>query len=362
MKTIEVLQGQAGFNKIINGDFTHWRRGTTFTSLANDTYSVDRLATYVSGPTHDVVQSTDVPSFAESGYPFQYSYKLTSTGAYTPTTTGYGGPEHRVEGYNYNSLINKTNTLSFWVKNSVAGTYSISLRSSSFGSSYVIPYTVDQVNTWERKVLTFTHEDLYGTWDHSTGIGLRILWSLTVNTDSGTSTTEQWLSGNSFGILGQTNFYENTGNVFYLTGVMLHEGKSALDTFIPSSGGFIQNELILCQRYYYHTKSDSHPSTGDNYLRMPAMYHTYQTPAASAWEWLVRDHPTLMRIAPSFNVYDTLGNVGKVTVFASQGGSLVADRPVYSVYADTININVTQYTESNSRYGFCCNYECDAEL
>ena len=35
--------GQAGKNKIINGNFNIWQRGTTFSSPANEAYTADRF-------------------------------------------------------------------------------------------------------------------------------------------------------------------------------------------------------------------------------------------------------------------------------------------------------------------------------
>jgi len=61
--------GQAGKNKIINGDFGIWQRGTTFTNLTAGAYSADRWIVQTSNNTIDVSRSTFTPGTAPvAGY------------------------------------------------------------------------------------------------------------------------------------------------------------------------------------------------------------------------------------------------------------------------------------------------------
>ena len=106
----------AGKNKIINGDFGIWARGTSFTSVpSTKTFTADRLYTQRdgTGATVDVSQQTFTPGTAPvSGYEGTYFLRFNQSVAGSGST--------------YNSLIQKiedvrifagqTVTFSFWAK------------------------------------------------------------------------------------------------------------------------------------------------------------------------------------------------------------------------------------------------------
>lgn len=127
---------QGGFsfkNKIINGDFNTWQRGTSFTSSSVNEYSADRFRT--EGYSHNSVISrqtftvgqTDVP-----GYPTYFCRIASST---TVSAGQYWALQQRVETPQVMSGSG-TYTLSFWVKSTTsvaagAFTYGIDGRQST---------------------------------------------------------------------------------------------------------------------------------------------------------------------------------------------------------------------------------------
>jgi len=285
MKTIEVLQGQAGFNKIINGNFDIWQRGTSFAALANDAYSCDRYKYFKAGTVSQTIsRSTDVPTLAESGYASSYSLDMTTnTGDASVATGDYVLLSQRVEGYNSLSLFGKTVAISFWVKSNITGTYCLTLNNST-SAAYISEYTINSADTWERKTIIIKHDDTVATWDKTNGTGIQIIFTLMIgSTYQGTA--DVW-GPNVWGTSNQVNNVATSGNYFRISQVMLHEGKTALDTFVPSGRGLIQNELSLCQRYFW--KADSFISctnpngtgwTGGNTIPFPVTMRA--TPAVT---------------------------------------------------------------------------------
>jgi hypothetical protein len=105
-QTLPAGIGGAGLmfrNRIINGNFETWQRGTSGFSTSVGTYTADR---WRNDQIITVVRSTDVPNTDS-----RYSLDVTQ-GA-----TSYGTITQRIESVNSFDLVGKRITLSFWVKN-----------------------------------------------------------------------------------------------------------------------------------------------------------------------------------------------------------------------------------------------------
>lgn len=240
-------------NVIINGDFSIWQRATSFSSPANATYTADRWIYFKTGAmVHDVIRSTDVPSLAQAGRIFNYSLKIDCTTTDNSLSANEASIiQQRIEGYNFLPLAQKTVTLSFWVKATKTGIYCASLANTS-DRSCVKEFTINASNTWEFKTLTFPASVSAGTWDYTTGIGLRVSFCLGSGTDYQT-TANSYQTGNFFATSSQVNACDNTANDFYLCGVQLEAGSIAT----PFEQRSFQHELMLCQRYYQFVYSGS---------------------------------------------------------------------------------------------------------
>jgi hypothetical protein len=253
--------GQTGFkNRIINGDMRVSQRGAAVNVAAagGSTYgSCDRftLINYFGNGWINTEQSTDAPSN------FINSLKLT-VGAAAPlsgTTGFYTALVQNIEGYNIADLYGSTVKLSFWVKSSVVGTYSVTFQNAATVSLdsnsrlYVAEYTISQANTWEKKSITvdLAAGSASGTWNKTNGAGLAILWNLGaesnrkgnayLNTWGTVGTTYNLMSGSS------TQWASNAGATFYISGVQLEKGSTESNFDYRPYG----TELALCQRYFY---------------------------------------------------------------------------------------------------------------
>jgi hypothetical protein len=138
-------------------------------------------------------------------------------------------------------------TLSFWVRSSITGTYSVKLGNSASDRFYIATYTISAANTWEQKTITLAG-DTSGTWltDNSTGIEIR--FGMAIGSSFTSSTIGSWAAGSSFGATTASNNWIGTnGATFYITGVQLEAGTNA-SAFERRDYG---RELVMCQRYCY---------------------------------------------------------------------------------------------------------------
>jgi hypothetical protein len=190
-------------------------------------------------------QSTDVPT----GQGFINSLKVTATTADASIgATQYDVINYYVEGYDvadlmFGSAAAQTITFSFWIKSAVAGQYSATISNSGQTRANPQAFTVNAVNTWEKKTITYTG-DTSGTWLTNNGRGFIIQIYLSLgSTYLGSA---GWNGSSIFGVTGQVNFVGTLNNAMYITGVQLEKGSTAT-AFDNRSYG---TEFDLCQRYY----------------------------------------------------------------------------------------------------------------
>jgi hypothetical protein len=237
--------GTYGFkNRIINGAMVIDQRnaGASVTSG----YPVDRFSTNFSvGSKFTLQRSTTAPAG------FSNSLLITSSSAYSIGSGDYFLLNQTIEGFNIADLNWGTSnavpaTLSFWVRASLTGTYSVNLQSGSATTvNYLASYTINSANTWEFKTITLSAPTSGGfPIDNSGGVAIRF----TLGTGSSqTGATTTWAtSGVALGATGQVNVSGTNGATFYITGVQLEKGSTATSFDYRPYG----TELQLCQRYY----------------------------------------------------------------------------------------------------------------
>ena len=231
-------------NLIINGDMRIAQRGTgAFT--ANSSYPVDRWNMISNATDFTTTQDSAVPT----GKGFTNSIKIQPTATKSPSASTYSRIGYSIEGYDGVSLCwgtsgAKTATISFWVKSSVTGTYSICVKNGAANKSVVQDYTISVADTWEYKTITIPPETS-GTWDSVNGRFAYIdIWL--AGQGSQTSTTGSWISSNANMSNNQVNFFSSTSNTFNITGFQFEVGSVAT----PFEHRSYAEELAACQRYY----------------------------------------------------------------------------------------------------------------
>jgi hypothetical protein len=212
----------AGKNKIINGDFSVWQRGTSFTTV--NTYTADRYSSSFDGTggTRTVSQQTFTPGTAPvAGYEGQYFWR------YNKSVGGSGGTidyviNQKIE--DVRTLAGQTVTFSFWAKaaSSITANVFVSQNFGSGGSSAVnLGYnSVALTTSWQR--FTFTYN-------------LGALTGKTIGTNS-------YLMFNMY--------YANTNATFTIDTWGWQVEAGSIATSFQTATGTIQGELAACQRYY----------------------------------------------------------------------------------------------------------------
>ena len=248
-------------NLIINGDMRIAQRSTS--STGNGDYVLDRFYNDYNGGTVTYAQSSLSSSDTPYSHGFRNAIKLTNTSAGSDAAANYVRFHQRIEaqnlansGWNYTSDTSFV-TLSFWVKSSLAGTYTLSLKNieSSASEEYAFEFTLT-ANTW-KKVTHAIKGNSELVFDNDSGEGLRVEWfpHLGTNYTTSSKTLETWgvytstAQGKDYG----QNWSATASATFEVTGVQLEVGSQAT-TFEHRS---IIEELALCKRYFQkHTFPD----------------------------------------------------------------------------------------------------------
>ena len=212
----------AGKNKIINGDFGVWQRGTSFTGTG--VYTADRWIISSDTTSPAVSRQTFTPGTAPvAGYEGQFFMRF---------TRGTGGSfcsvQQRIE--DVRTFAGKTVTLSFWAKASATCTIEpFYIQSFGSGGSGDVAGSFGTVST------------LTTSW-------VRYSYTVAIPSVSGkTIGTSSYLNILTARITSATNVDVDTWGVQV-------EAASTASPF-QTATGTIQGELAACQRYYIRTTS-----------------------------------------------------------------------------------------------------------
>ena len=215
----------AGKNKIINGDFGIWQRGTSGFSAPG--YTADRWRYAVGNGAAGVSQQTFTPGAAPvSGYEGKFFLRYALSSA---STSGTPTLEQRIE--DVQTEAGQTVTVSFWAKASSSASPTSVVLTQNFGSggSTAVDTTVvsspSYTTSWVR---------------YSYSVAVPSISGKTVGTSSYLSLV--------------FNFPLNTTfTSFDIWGVQVEAGSVA--TPFQTATGTLQGELAACQRYYYRTNA-----------------------------------------------------------------------------------------------------------
>ena len=240
-------------NIIINGDMSIAQRGTSFTSITANTYTLDRWLTSGTGYTLTITQDTDVPT----GQGFAKSTKLQVTTANASPSAGDNLQyQTRFEGQMLQYLKFGTSsaeslTMSFWVKSNLTGVYCTEFQNDDNDKTRGANFTISSANTWEKKTITISGDTASGfTNDNNRSMRLSFGLMSGSNTTGTNDSIANWVTRSSnltsiYPNLG-VNFCSSTSNYINITGVQLEAGTTASDfEFLP-----VDVNLGRCKRYF----------------------------------------------------------------------------------------------------------------
>jgi hypothetical protein len=253
---------------------------------------------------------------------------------------------YRIENLEWGTAQAQAVTLGFWVYCSVTGTMCASLRNAGANRSYIVPFTINNPNTWEYKTATIPG-DTVGVWGNSNASALLLGFTWVAGATYQAPAANSWVAGNFLAVAGQSNFLAIPGNQVNITGVALYAGSLLLPL---NTGNLIRryhDELLLSQRYYYKFSGGAWVSNGMIRATNTGSYHQTILPVP------MRQAPSLIfsgiqvfsadsGVTPSSlsagtfsNVYNTsciytathpaLGAAGAAAMINTQSGSFAFD-------------------------------------
>jgi ribosomal protein L27 len=298
--------GQAGKNKIINGNFGIWQRGTSFTPATGvGAYTADRyfVNCNFSAGTATFSQQTFTPGTAPvAGYEGTYFHRIAAA-----STTSYFEISQKIEDVRTNA--GQTVTVSFYAKQSASIGISLLVRQNfgSGGSANVDQSVAPTItSSWARYSYTFTLGSMTGK---TIGAGSYVqMYLYTTGAVTGSMTFDTW-------------------------GWQVEYGSVATPFQIATAT--YATELAACQRYYQVVASGTIKAicnaTGYTSTGAYGVYNTKVT---------MRAAPTISQVSGS-DYYGCYGNNNAGDTFNSFS-ALSAATPDQVRFDVTSGISITQ--------------------
>jgi len=294
----------AGKNKIINGDFGIWQRGTSF-SNPNGVYTADRWYCGYdgSGSTRTISQQTFTAGTAPvAGYEGTYFLRIATTVAGSGQT--YANLYQPIE--DVRAFAGQTITLSFWAKadssRTLTPTYGQSFGTGGSSAVYGSFSALNLTTSWQRFSTTVTLPSISGK---TIGTNSQLQINLTFPLNA-VSTIDFW-------------------------GVQVEAGSVA--TPFTTATGTLQGELAACQRYYYRTSAQTYGRLG------------FGSASSTTNAQILVNLPSTMRTAPASVDYSTLLVYDTVTLSSVTNVTLTATGQSTNTAAIdcTVASGLTQY-------------------
>ena len=278
-------------NKIINGAMLIDQRHSGSSNSSSNGYHTDRFRTQAAGM-DQLNQSYQQVSDGPPGFP--KSLKITTNTAESDiaSTGEYLALYQKIEGQNLQDLAYGTNsakpvTVSFYVKSSITGTFCYTVyRNETTDRAINKTYTINRVNTWERKSITLEGDTVQAIGNDNADNWWNV-WILGSSPGYYSAPTSVWAnySGSNWAGFHEQNGVITTQNATWqITGVQIEIGKNTTEFEHRSYG----EELALCQRYY-----ERHNWNASQYVGLSAQHDTSsQTSSRFVFPYLTRKRTT----------------------------------------------------------------------
>ena len=330
-----LFTGSSAGNLLINGAMQVTQRsavGNVVTGITSSAYyTADRWKTTISN-LGGFSQTTLADAPTGSG--FRNCVRLACTTAdASPAAGDFLIFQQIIEGQNLQAIRKgtasaQTLTLSFWVASFQTGTFIVEITDSDNSRSCSKSYTVNAINTWEYKTISFP-ADTTGVLDNDANGSLEVNFWLGAGTTytSGTLATTWGTVTSANRAVGVSNLASSTSNKWHITGAQLTVGSVAT----PFEFNSYANDLSACQRYYQR-RSGSGTST---FTSLGGFGHAGSATAADLDLVL----PVVMRIVPhTLDYHSVSGFIGSSSNVSYPSTSIVIQTvtATASVFAVTL--------------------------
>lgn len=306
----------AGKNRIINGAFDVWQRGTSFTVSTVNTYTADRWSVYWDGTGATRVisqQAFTLGAAPVSGYEGSTFYR------YAQTVAGTGGTFNNIAAQSIEDVrtfAGQTVTVSFWAKVDATRNLTIAFQ-QIFGTGGSPSAAVSIYPTqWYKDDVAVTAGASFTastTWArYSTTVNIPSISGKTLGTTANT---------HSLNFIIQSSTVNATQTVD-IWGVQVENGP--VNSNFVRAGVFPQAELALCQRYYYRV----FPAVSGIPISM-----AYNTSTTAATAYI--PFPVTMRIAPT--ALERTATAGDLGILPVGGGTAVPFTTAASFTSASVN-------------------------
>tara|TARA_A100001015_G_scaffold244374_1_gene279801 strand:+ start:1244 stop:2491 length:1248 start_codon:yes stop_codon:yes gene_type:complete len=333
-------------NIIINGAMMVAQRGTSATASSGYT-TVDRFSQSASNLNNncDIAQEGLTSGNAYNNG-FRKSYKVTN-GDNNADSDDQSKINHLIEaqdltnsGWSHKNP-NSFATLSFWVKSSVAQTFSVAIYAEDANMGYGFEYSA--TTSWTKITHSIPGHASLGI-NNDNGTGFNIQWYLYMGTDTTSSsfTNADWhtYSGSSRSKDMTTTWQTTNDATFEITGVQLEVGTQATPFEHRSFG----EELTLCQRYFEKMVINTYPM-------FPAGNNGVNNETRMPFKVEKRAAPTVTK---SGDLNLTLNGTTSTNTDHNLGSASIYGAKIFAV------VSGSNYTSSTAVSAFTC--LADAEL
>jgi hypothetical protein len=310
---LDGAQFAAGKNKIINGDFGVWQRGTSFST--SGAYTADRWVAAADSTFTASQQTFTAGAAPVAGYEGQFFARMAKNAGGT-----YAGLSQRIE--DVRTLANQTVTVSLWAKADAAETiFASPAQNFGSGGSTQVNITAQSValtTSWARYSFTFTFPSISGkTIGTSSFVNMDFYFL-----DTGARTVDIW-------------------------GVQVEAASTASN--FQTATGTKQGELAACQRYFQVMGGNialEDLGAGQVYSTTNAIIHL-------EWKVPLRAAPTVSLgtggAATDFQVYNASGtSLSLASILATSSISINSARTIPVVASGLVAGNATIMISSNS--------------
>jgi len=296
-------------NRLINGNFDVWQRGTAVTNPSHNSYfAADRYKVFVdgSGFPANIIHSKQTLTSGEIFGSYNY-YRINVDGSGTSSMALYRLVNYIENGVRYLCGIGKKVTVSFYARSSIANKKIGVYLFQGYGSGG-IPSNGEVINGlnwilqtyWKKYTVTFTTNMLIGKTfgtnnDDALGVTFGYVWDNTFASRFGDTIAETFVGA---------------GNID-IAQVQLCSG----DTELPFSPKSFVEELSLCQRYFEKSYSLAVPPGTASSVPGAVLMMLPSNTIASNQRYGMIPYKVQKRISPAVTVYPftTPTNTGRVS-------------------------------------------------